>query len=116
MFNRKSALPMMVFGLAVCGLSVAADRGAMKGEELFSYHGCVNCHGESGKSPRSKLVPEIGGKEKDYIYDNAVKILAGKGESEEAKLMHSAFAYHSSCDAPPTDAELVAIADWLSMQ
>jgi len=106
----------MVLGLAVGGVSVAADRGAMKGEELFSYHGCVNCHGESGKSPRSKLVPQIGGKEKDYIYENAVKILAGKGESEEAKLMHSAFAYHSSCDAPPTDAELVAIADWLSTQ
>ncbi|RKT44769.1 c-type cytochrome [Thiocapsa rosea] len=97
-------------------LAWSTDRPELQGEQLFTYHGCVNCHGASGKDPSSKLVPKIGGLEADDILAKAQKILRGEGESEEAKLMHSAVAYSQSCDAPPTQPELQKIATWLALQ
>jgi cytochrome c553 len=94
----------------------STDRPELQGEQLFIYHGCVNCHGTAGKDPSSKLVPKIGGLEADEILTKAQKILRGEGESEEAKLMHSAVAYSQSCDAPPTEPELQKIATWLALQ
>lgn len=94
----------------------ATDRPKMDGGQLFEYHGCVNCHGAQGKNPITKKVPAIGGKEEAYIYKEATDILAGRRASEEAKLMHSALAYHASCDAPPNDAEIKKIAAWLARQ
>lgn len=94
----------------------AAASGDTEGEHLFKYHGCVNCHGDQGQNPTSKLVPKIGGLEANEIAMRARKILRGEGDSEEAKLMHSAIAYSQSCDAPPTDADLEKIAAWLAQQ
>jgi cytochrome c553 len=88
----------------------------MAGDQLFEFHGCVNCHGAQGKKPITKKVPAIGGKEEAFIYKEATDILAGKRTSEEAKLMHSALSYHQACDAPPSDAEIKKIAVWLANQ
>ena len=95
---------------------VSADRAAMQGEQLFNYHGCVNCHGDQGLNPTSTLVPKIGGLEESEILVRSQKILRGETDSEEAKLMKSAIAYSQSCDAPPTEAELQQIAAWLALQ
>jgi len=97
-------------------IQTAGNRHQLGGGQLFEFHGCVNCHGAKGRSPITKKVPAIGGKDSAYIYDEATKILAGKRDSEDAKLMHSALTYHAACDAPPTDAEVRSIATWLAQQ
>ncbi|MBK1618267.1 c-type cytochrome [Lamprobacter modestohalophilus] len=94
----------------------AEDANEDAGAELFKFHGCVNCHGADGKSPVSKMVPELAGKPADELYSKATKILAGEGSNDEAKLMHAAFYSPSSCDAPPNDEQVKSITEWLSMQ
>jgi mono/diheme cytochrome c family protein len=114
---KRYVLPAVAATLITLpALAWSVDRTELQGEQLFTYHGCVNCHGAAGKDPTSKLVPKIGGLEADDILARAEKILRGEGESEEAKLMHSAIAYSQSCDAPPTAPELQKIATWLAEQ
>ncbi|HSO82182.1 hypothetical protein [Thiocapsa sp.] len=116
--SQNIVLPV-AFAVTLIPLSPLAwstDRPDMEGEQLFIYHGCVNCHGTAGRDPSSKLVPKIGGLEADEILNKAQKILRGEGETEEAKLMHSAVAYSQSCDAPPSPPELQKIATWLALQ
>ena len=108
----------LVFGamLVHAPLHISAADAPQGGEELFTYHGCVNCHGASGKNPVSKVVPKIGGKSEDYIVENAKKILSGEGPTDKSKVMHAAFYSPGQCDAPPTDAEVRVIAQWLAAQ
>jgi cytochrome c553 len=103
-------------GLQASETSSRPERKTMDGGRLFEFHGCINCHGAQGRNPISKRVPKIGGLDWAYIYREATNILAGKRDSEDAKLMHSAMSYHASCDAPPNDAELRVIAAWLATQ
>lgn len=64
--------------LAVSGTGAVAGEGrSLSAEELFEFHGCVNCHGAQGKQPVSKVVPELAGKPADELYSNATKILSG---------------------------------------
>ena len=91
---------------------MAEDEGA----RLFKHHGCISCHGENAKNPASKIIPVLAGKPSEVIFEKAKKILTGEGASKEAQIMHAAFYSPSSCDVPPTDAELVKIADWASKQ
>jgi cytochrome c553 len=113
----KSTMLVIVLGAAFMGAnsaSLAADRVAMSGEQLFSFHACVNCHGAGGNEPVSRLVPKLAGKNSDELLTNAMKILRGETDSEEARLMKSAVAYSQACDAPPTEAEFQKITQWLS--
>lgn len=97
-------------------IQTTGNRHQLTGGQLFEFHGCINCHGAKGRNPITKKVPAIGGKDSAYIYKEATDILAGRRDSEDAKLMHSALSYHASCDAPPTDAEVRSIASWLAQQ
>ncbi|WP_200347058.1 c-type cytochrome [Halochromatium glycolicum] len=117
----KTSLPMMSFLtlLVASQTTVKAEEDSLQGQQgadLFKFHGCVNCHGADGKSPVSKMVPELAGKPAGELYSKATKILSGEGESDEAKLMHAAFYSPSSCDAPPTDAQIKSITAWLAAQ
>jgi len=100
--------------MAASAVAGAVDRAQMQGEQLFSFHACMNCHGAEGKNPVSRLVPKIGGMDAAEIQDKAMKILRGETDSEEAALMKSAVAYSQACDAPPSAAEIEKIAAWLS--
>ncbi len=115
---RHSALAIAAtFVLTMTSLTAAAaDRGKLSGGELFAYHGCANCHGADGKSPKSKLVPKLAGKPADKLYEKANKILKGTDLTDEQLLMHSAVGYSQSCDSPPNDAELKTITAWLASQ
>lgn len=111
------AATLLLAGTALAtDIQTTGNRHQMAGGQLFEFHGCVNCHGAKGRNPVTKKVPQIGGKDSAFIYQEATAILAGKRDSEDAKLMHSALSYHASCDAPPTDAELRSIASWLAKQ
>jgi len=115
MTYRKAGLALAAATfLTVSSLASAVDRDQMQGEELFTFHACMNCHGAEGKNPVSRLVPKIGGLGAEDIQTKAMKILRGESDSEEAKLMKSAVAYSQACDAPPTAAEIQKIAEWLA--
>ncbi len=116
---KQAPLASSIVGLAfaaTCAAAFAEEASGPSGQELFKYHGCVNCHGADGKSPVSKLVPELAGKPADELYENAIKILSGEGGTEESKLMHAAFYSPSNCDAPPTDEQVKSITAWLATQ
>jgi cytochrome c553 len=113
---RSAGMLLSISAAQAADIQTTGNRHQLAGDKLFEFHGCVNCHGAKGRNPITKKVPQIGGKDSAYIYDEATKILAGKRDSEDAKLMHSALTYHASCDAPPTDAELRSIATWLEKQ
>jgi cytochrome c553 len=101
--------------LAVIAMLTAAPVFAeADGKELFEYHGCINCHGADAKAPVSKMIPKLAGKPQDELFDKARKILSGEGATEESKIMHAAFYSPASCDMPPDDAELKAIASYLA--
>jgi len=113
----KSTALALALGVALMGAStfaVAVDRAQMDGEQLFGFHACANCHGALGNDPVSRLVPKLAGKNGDELLTNAMKILRGETDSEEAKLMKSAVAYSQACDAPPSEAEIKRITDWLA--
>lgn len=115
MSNRKIVtLAAGIMVMALGSVASAADRAPMSGEQIFNFHACVNCHGAQGKNPVSRLVPKIGGMPAAEIQEKAARILRGETDSEEAKLMHTAMAYSQACDAPPSDAEIQKIAEWLS--
>jgi cytochrome c553 len=113
----KSTFSAIVLGaafMAASSATLAVDRAAMGGEQLFTFHACVNCHGAGGNDPVSRLVPKLAGKNSDELLTSAMKILRGETDSEEAKLMKSAVAYSQACDAPPSEAEIQKIVEWLA--
>lgn len=116
---KHAILAGSIVGVALATASAigfAEEASEPSGAELFKFHGCVNCHGADGKSPVSKLVPELAGKPARDLYQKATKILSGEGGTEESKLMHAAFYSPSNCDSPPTDAQVKEITLWLAEQ
>jgi cytochrome c553 len=61
--NQRSVLAIATtFTLAGAAFAATAtERAQLDGAELFTYHGCVNCHGAQGKNPESQLVPKLAG-------------------------------------------------------
>lgn len=106
----------VAFSMMMCSFMTAPvlAEGSKSGAELFKYHGCINCHGEEAKNPVSKVIPKLAGKPADELLSKAKKILSGEGEGKESEIMHAAFYSPSSCDMPPSDAELEIITAWVS--
>lgn len=106
----------IAYSMILCsfGIGPVFAEGAQSGEELFKFHGCINCHGADAKNPVSKVVPKLAGEPADELYSKAKKILSGEGGSDESKIMHAAFYSPAQCDMPPTDKELHTIAEWAS--
>ena len=98
----------------VACLASGAVCSAQGGQELFEYHGCINCHGAEAKAPVSEIVPKLAGKPQDQLFKKAQKILSGEGGTEESEIMHAAFYSPAQCDMPPTDAELTLITTYIA--
>jgi cytochrome c553 len=114
---KRALISSGLVGLVLATVGVGAfgeESQGLSPEELFQFHGCINCHGADGKAPVSKVVPKLAGKPADELYDKATKILSGEGATEEAKLMHAAFYAASNCNAPPTDEHVKSITAWLA--
>lgn len=102
-------LTAITLGLVTC--PVLADED---GEELFKYHGCINCHGAEARNPTSKVIPTLAGKPQQELFQKAKKILDGAGGTKESAIMHAAFYSPANCDMPPNDAELKAITRYIA--
>ena len=107
----KHVLSSIVIASTLCAGPAIASSG---GEELFRYHGCINCHGAGAKAPISKVIPKLAGEPQDELFEKAKKILSGEGATEESEIMHAAFYSPAQCDMPPTDAELTAITMYIA--
>lgn len=107
---------MLIGAIAVLtgGLTGPVVAAGGEGQELFKFHGCINCHGAEAKQPVSKIVPVLAGKPQDELYTKAKKILSGEGETEGSKLMHAALYSPEQCDDMPTDTELTAITTYIA--
>ena len=107
--KMKSSI-VMIAALTIAGTAYAGKSG----EELFDFHGCINCHGAEAKAPISKVIPKLAGKPQDELFRKAKKILSGEGSTEESQIMHAAFYSPAQCDMPPDDAELMAITSYIA--
>jgi cytochrome c553 len=104
-----------MFSTAIIFGFIAGPASAeMHGEELFKFHGCINCHGAEARNPISKVVPKLAGKPQQELFEKAKKILSGQGATEESQIMHAAFYSPAQCDMPPNDAELTAITGYIA--
>ncbi len=84
------------------------------GEELFKYHGCINCHGAEARNPVSKVIPKLAGRPQQELFEKARKILSGEGMTKESEIMHAAFYSPAQCDMPPDEVELEAITAYIA--
>ncbi|MBF8272893.1 MAG: hypothetical protein HW380_1998 [Magnetococcales bacterium] len=102
-----------VLGMLIPSSNSLADEG----EKKYLSFLCDNCHGKDGKSPKSDIIPVIGGKGYDFIRKEAADILSGERKGR-AVVMHAKYystqATSESCDIGPSATELDSIAKWLS--
>jgi cytochrome c553 len=106
--------PLLFSAAVVFGLVAVPALAEKNGEELFKFHGCINCHGAEAKAPVSKVVPKLAGKPQQELFDKAKKILSGEGSTKESQIMHAAFYSPAQCDMPPNDEELMAITGYIA--
>lgn len=87
---------------------VASPAMALNGGDLYAEKGCIGCHGVGGKSEVS-INPSLRGQHAEYIATQAKLIRDGKRNAGMTAMMKPMLAGVS-------DAELDAIADYLSQQ
>ena len=92
----------LVFSALNTGVAIAAD-----GAALYTAKMCQTCHGAEGKAPIMSLYPKLNGQNKDYLLAQMKDIKSGKRNNGMSMAMKAMV-------ANITDAELDAIADYLS--
>jgi len=96
-----SVAALTLLGMA-SGNAIAAD-----GAALYTAKMCQTCHGAEGKAPIMPLYPKLAGQNKEYALAQMKDIKSGKRNNGMASAMKAMV-------ANVTDAELEAIADYLS--
>ncbi len=104
---------LLATSLSLVGAAASANGLPVpNGERLFEHYTCANCHGAGGKAPIRASVPRIDDLAEQEILVRFMNILAGNGTSEAALWKRTAFS-SETCNAPPSEAELGLIAEWL---
>jgi cytochrome c553 len=81
-----------------------ADGGA-----LYAAKGCAACHGPKGHKTLTPTYPKVGGQAKDYLVAQMKDIKSGSRSNGQSAVMIGIISQVS-------EAEMGAIADWLSKQ
>ena len=89
--------------------SPPAATPAGPGAELYASKGCAMCHGDDGKSPIMSTYPKVAGQSDVYILNQLKDIKSGARNNGQSGVMKGVLAAVS-------DAEMEAIAKWLSTQ
>jgi cytochrome c553 len=114
MFTHRISPLLLATGLIFASATAsAAESRSLDGERLFEHHACINCHGAAGKSPVREMVPRLDGLSGREVLARATG--TEDQDSEAARWKRAAFS-SQSCDAPPSQADLQLIADWLASQ
>lgn len=92
------------FALGAVGSAVAAD-----GATLFQEKTCWSCHGKDAKTPIMPIYPRLAGQNAEYAFNQMKDIKDGVRTNGQTAVMKGIMATVS-------EAEMRAIADWLSKQ
>lgn len=87
--------------------SFSAVVSASEGEALYSEKGCAACHGADGQSPINPGYPKVAGQNRDYLVRQIQDIRSGARDNGLTAQM-------KPIAQELTDAEIEAIADYLS--
>lgn len=77
------------------------------GRDAYQAFKCSQCHGYDAKSPAKSSTPNIAGLERVYVARKTKQMLAEHSHAEAAG---------PSCGEPPTEAQILSIAEWVSLQ
>ncbi|EGV52542.1 c-type cytochrome [Candidatus Endoriftia persephone] len=86
------------------GNAVAAD-----GAALFQSKTCWSCHGKDAKTPIMPMYPKLAGQNADYAFNQMKDIKSGARNNGQTAAMKGVMGLVS-------EAEMRAIADWLTTQ
>jgi cytochrome c553 len=111
--HRISPLLLAAGLMCASATAFAAESRTLDGERLFEHYACINCHGAAGKSPVREMVPRLDGLSSQEVFARSMGTAAGAQDSEAARWKRAAFSLEA-CDAPPSQADLQLIADWLA--
>ncbi|KRT55289.1 Cytochrome c553 [endosymbiont of Ridgeia piscesae] len=90
--------------LGMLGNAVAAD-----GAALFQTKTCWSCHGKDAKTPIMPMYPKLAGQNADYAFNQMKDIKSGARNNGQTAAMKGVMGLVS-------EAEMRAIADWLTTQ
>jgi len=94
---------------AVAAPAAAPAAGGSDGAALYTAKGCMACHGPDGEKIVMPTYPRIAGQGKAYLIAQMKDIKSGARDNGQTMIMKGIIATVS-------DAEIEAIADWLSKQ
>lgn len=100
--SRTRLIPAVILTLGFSATVIAGD-----GETLYAQKGCSACHGAGGSQPIAPLYPLLAGQNKEYLVRQMRDIKSGERDNGQSPVMQATMASVS-------DAELVAIAEYLS--
>jgi len=80
---------------------------AAKGAELFKSANCIACHGEDAKTPIMPQYPKLAGQAATYVFKQVMDFKSGARSNDTDSVMRNNV-------APLSDADIKAIAWWLS--
>ena len=104
------AAPAATPEAAPAPIAAAAPAAAgSDGATLYTTKGCAGCHGADGKATIMPVYPKLAGQSPAYLVAQMQDIKSGARNNSQSAIMKGIIAGVS-------DAEMQAIADWLSSQ
>jgi cytochrome c len=103
----KSKIITTIAGIALAATLSSGATMAADGAALYQAKTCFACHGMDAKTPITPLYPKLAGQNKDYALNQMKDIKSGARNNGQTGAMKGIMATVS-------EAEMAAIADWLS--
>lgn len=104
---KNSAWLLVGFAVLPCASATTWAQDKVDGRGAYEMFNCGLCHGDDAKTPRKAGAPKIAGLNPSYIADKTAK-MSEKQEHIEA--------VGGSCGEVPGQAQIQAIAEWVSRQ
>ncbi len=102
----KTAIKIILAALIASSINNLA---LADGASLYVEKNCIACHGENGNKPVMDAYPRIGGQSESYMLAQMKDIKTGTRNNDHALAMKNIMGNVS-------DADMAAIASWLSKQ
>lgn len=103
----KSIIRTTLILTAIPLAATAGVAGAADGRDAYQAFKCAQCHGGDAKTPAKTGTPSIAGLEAGYLVRKTKRALAEDNHVEVAG---------PNCGDTPTEAQILSIAEWVSLQ
>lgn len=105
---NKTMIPATLVLAALLPATTGALAAAGEdGRDAYQAYKCAQCHGGDAKSPAKTGTPVIAGLEASYLVRKTKRALAENAHVEVAG---------PNCGDTPTEAQILSIAEWVSLQ